>query len=190
MIKKTALVLTIAIVSLAAACGGGTTNTNTGNANTTTTTSPTPAAPKADLSSPKATLTAFVEAVKKKDIEAIKATLSKSALDIAKDTGGGNADKAINDALNENKGTIPASIETKDEKIDGNKAILQAKDADGKWIEARFVKEGNDWKYDMFADMSDMSGKKDKDKPGRDDDKDKGTHDKGKEKLGHDNDNK
>lgn len=172
MIKKLALVLTIAIVSLAAACGGGTTNTNTGNANNTTTTSPTPAAPKVDLSSPKATLTAFAEAVKKKDIETIKATLSKSALDIAKETGGGDVNKAINESLINNKATIPDSIETKDEKIEGNTASLKAKYSDGKWIEMKFVKEGNDWKYDAFADMSDMSGgKKDNDKAGHDKDK-------------------
>lgn len=179
MIKKLALVLTIAIVSLATACGGGTTNTNTGNNsnNTTAVNSPTPSAPKVDLSSPKATLTAFAEAVKKKDIETIKATLSKSALDIAKETGGGDVNKAINESLINNKATIPDSIETKDEKIEGNTASLKAKYSDGKWIEMKFVKEGNDWKYDAFADMSDMSGgKKDNDKAG---------HDSGKEKLGH-----
>jgi hypothetical protein len=161
MIKKIALLLTIAIVSFAAACYSSNTTNNNANSNTAKTT-PTPAAPKVDLSSPKATLTAFVEAVKKKDIEAIKATLSKSTLDIAKETGGGDANKAINDSLTENKGQIPASIETKDEKTEGNKATLKAKDADGKWIEAKFVKEGNDWKYDMFADMDMGSVKEDK----------------------------
>lgn len=183
MIKKFALLLTITTVSLAAACGGGTSTAptnNNANSNTAKST-PTPAAPKVDLSSPKATLTAFVEAVKKKDIEEIKATLSKSTLDIAKETGNGDADKAINEALSENKGKFPASIEIKDEKTVGNKATLQAKDADGKWIEAKFVKEGNDWKYDMFADM-DMGGDKK--------DSDKAEHDKVREKSGHDNDNK
>jgi hypothetical protein len=167
MIKKIVLSLTAATVSLAAACGGGTSTAPTNNANSNTAkTTPTPTAPKVDLSSPKATLTAFVEAVKKKDIEAIKATLSKNTLDIAKETGNGDANKAINDSLNENKGTIPASVETKDEKIEGDKATLQAKDADGKWIEAKFVKEGNDWKYDMFADMDNMGGKDNKSERG------------------------
>lgn len=163
MTKRLVLFLTIAIVTLAAACGS-TTNTNNNTNSNTATPSPTKAAVLVDLSSPKATLTAFVDAVKKKDITLIKATLSKSALSVAKETGGGDADKAIDEALNQNKGGFPNSIETKDEKIEGDKATLQAKDADGKWIEAKFVKEGTEWKYDMFADMDSMGGE---DKPKR-----------------------
>lgn len=162
MTKRLVLFLTIAIVSLAAACGS-TTNTNS-NTNNTATPSPTKAAVLVDLSSPKATLTAFVDGVKKKDVTLIKATLSKSALSAAKDAGGGDADKAIDEALNDNKGAFPNSIETKDEKIEGDKATLQAKDADGKWFEAKFVKEGTEWKYDMFADTDSMGGE---DKPKR-----------------------
>lgn len=161
MIRNFVLLLTIAIVLTASACNSTTTTTNNNaNNNTTTKTTQTPALPTVDLSTPKATLTAFVEAVKKKDIAAIKTTLSKNALSVAQDTGGGDADKAINEALTENKGSIPASVEIKDEKINGDKATLQAKDADGKWIEAKFVKEGNSWKYDMFADMGSMGNDK------------------------------
>ena len=163
MLRTIFLLLTISLVTLIAACTSGdhantphNTNNNA-NSNTTAKASPTPSGPALDLSSPKATLTAFVEAVKKKDIELLKRTLSKSTLEIAKETGAGDADKAIREVLNDNKGSIPASIETKDEKIEGDKAMLQAKDGAGKWIEAKFVKEDGEWKYDMFADINKMS---------------------------------
>jgi hypothetical protein len=166
MLRTTVLLLAIALVTLTTACTGGGSNTNStsnsnGNANNTTAKTA-PPGPVIDLSSPKATLTAFVEAVKKKDIEMLKRTLSKNTLEVAKETGMGDADKAIQEVLNENKGSIPASIETKDEKIESDKATLQAKDGDGKWFEAKFVKEGSEWKYDMFADMNKMSGSDDK----------------------------
>jgi len=150
MLKRIALLLSIAIVSFAAAC---TTPTPPPANKNTTQPTPTPVVAKVDLSSPKATLTAFVEGVKKKDVEAIKATLSKNTLDIAKEVGDGDPNKAINDVLNDNKGTLPASVETKDEKIEAEKATMKVKDGEGNWIDAKFVKEGNEWKYDMADDL-------------------------------------
>ncbi|GEM_PF-2726157 len=154
MLKRIALLLSIAIVSFAAACTTTpppTVNNNTNN--NTAKPSPTAATSKVDLSSPKATLTAFVEGVKKKDVEAIKATLSKNTLEIAKEVGEGDPNKAINDVLNDNKGSLPASVETKDEKVEAEKVTMKVKDGEGNWIDAKFIKEGNDWKYDMADDL-------------------------------------
>lgn len=164
MLRTIALLLTVSFVACASwSCAVNNTNTtsvsNKESNNTSSQTQPTPiGGPVVDLSSPKAALTAFVEAVKKKDIATLKRTLSKGTIEIAKETGMGDADKAIQEVLTENKGSIPVSIETKEEKVEGDKATLQAKDGDGKWFEANFVKEGAEWKYDMFADMGKMSG--------------------------------
>ncbi len=42
-----------------------------------------------------------------------------------------------------------ASAETRNEKINGNRASLEYLDEDGKWSSMEFTKEGSDWKIDL-----------------------------------------
>jgi hypothetical protein len=41
---------------------------------------------------------------------------------------------------------LPASAESKDEKIDGDKATLQVKSENDQWNTINFVKEDGEWK--------------------------------------------
>ena len=109
-------------------------------------------------SSPTATLKAFYEATQKKDAEGIKKTLSKGTLEMLE----GFA-KAQNKTLDESlksglandtsSGNMP---ETRNEKVDGDKATVEVKnDKTGQWESVPFVKEEGNWKIafdQMFRD--------------------------------------
>lgn len=109
-------------------------------------------------SSPTATLKAFYEATQKKDAEGIKKTLSKGTLEMLE----GFA-KAQNKTLDESLKSGLASDtssdkmpETRNEKIDGDKATIEVKnDKTGQWETVPFVKEDGTWKIafdQMFRD--------------------------------------
>jgi hypothetical protein len=109
-------------------------------------------------SSPTATLKAFYEATQKKDAEGIKKTLSKGTLEMLE----GFA-KAQNKTLDESLKSGLASDtntdkmpESRNEKIDGDKATLEVKnDKTGSWETVPFVKEDGTWKIafdQMFRD--------------------------------------
>jgi hypothetical protein len=108
--------------------------------------------------SPTTTLKAFYEATQKKDAEAIKKTLSKGTLEMLEGFAkaqGKSLDESLKSGLasDTSSGKMP---ETRNEKIDGDKATLEVKnDKTGQWESVPFVKEDSDWKIafdQMFRD--------------------------------------
>ncbi len=102
--------------------------------------------------SPKDALEAFVAAVKAKDEDAVKAALSEKTnkmFALQTKTSG----KSVLDLFNSGEFEAISKLpETRNEKIDGDKATLEAKDPDGDdWDEMPFVRENGSWKL-AFAD--------------------------------------
>ncbi len=105
---------------------------------------------KYGASSPTATFKAFFEAQKKKDVAAIKKTLSKASLDMM-EKAAREQKKTVDEALKEGlenpaskADKVPA---TRNEKIDGNNATLEVQDEESKkWETMYFVKEDGSWK--------------------------------------------
>src|SRR2546423_11585278 len=81
-------------------------------------------------SSPTATFQAFYQSFKNKDVEAYKKTVSKKSLQViekrATDMG-----KPLNDSIqlemNKSGNTLPDKLETRNEKIEGDRATLELK---------------------------------------------------------------
>src|SRR5256714_8096377 len=95
--------------------------------------------------SPTATFKAFYEAQKKKDVDGMKKTLSKSSIQMietAAKAQGKTVDKALTEGF-ESPGTKSDKMpETRNEKIDGDNATLEVQDEDTKkWSKVYFVKE-------------------------------------------------
>jgi hypothetical protein len=158
-----ALGITLAIVTLAfaSACSKPATNTNgagtASNANAskpaaTTTTPATTAAPTGALSTPTNTFMAFYEASKKNDVPGVIRILSKDSLDFLT-AEAKKENKTLEAALTESLKTadVPKTTpETRNEKIDGDKATLEVKDDKStNWDTFNFVKENNEWKLKL-----------------------------------------
>jgi hypothetical protein len=123
-------------------------------------------------SSPTATLKAYFEAMQKKDATALKKTLSKGTLEMFEQFAKAqNPPKTLDEALqtglasttNADANKMP---ETRNEKIEGEKATLEVKnDKTGSWETVPFIKEEGDWKIafdqmfrDAFKNMGSSSG--------------------------------
>jgi hypothetical protein len=109
----------------------------------------TPGAKAGDQSTPTLAYKALYEAVKKKDPEAIKKTLSKGTLEMM-ETYAGMQKKTLNEVV-ENGLTettfAPKLPETRNEKITGDLAILEVKnEKNGQWEALPFAKEDGAWK--------------------------------------------
>ncbi len=109
-------------------------------------------------SSPTATLKAFYEATQKKDAEGIKKTLSKGTLEMLEGFAkaqGKSLDESLKSGL-ANDTAADKLPESRNEKIDGDKATLEVKnDKTGTWETVPFVKEDGMWKIafdQMFRD--------------------------------------
>jgi hypothetical protein len=113
-------------------------------------------------SSPSATLNAYFEALQKKDAAGLKKTLSKGTLEMFEQFAKAQSPpKSLDEALqtglasttNTDSNKMP---ETRNEKIDGEKATLEVKnDKTGAWETVPFVKEDGAWKIafdQMFRD--------------------------------------
>jgi Domain of unknown function (DUF4878) len=105
---------------------------------------------KMGSSSPSATFKAFFEAQKKKDVAAIKKTLSKASMlmleKIAKEQNK-TVDKALTEAFETPGGKEETMPETRNEKIDGDNATLEVQNKENKkWDKLFFVKEDSEWK--------------------------------------------
>jgi hypothetical protein len=97
-------------------------------------------------SSPTATAKAFTEAVKNKDVQGIKNSLSKGSLAMM-ESFAKMQNKSLDEALKEpSSSPPPANFESQNEKITGDTATLEIKDEKGKWEEIPFVKEDGQWK--------------------------------------------
>ena len=114
---------------------------------------------KLGSSSPTATFKAFFEAQKKKDVAAIKKTLSKASLALLE-----KAAKAQNKTLDTGiaEGFAGGSKteempEARNEKIDGDNATLEIQDTDTKkWETMYFVKEDGEWKVALDKTMEEL----------------------------------
>lgn len=111
-------------------------------------------------SSPTATFKAFYEAQKKKDVPAMKKTLSKSSIDMIEKASKAQ-NKSVDDALKEGFESPGAKAdkmpETRNEKIDGDNATLEVEDADTKkWSKIYFVKEEKEWKIALDKTIEEL----------------------------------
>jgi hypothetical protein len=97
-------------------------------------------------STPTETFKAFYEAAKKKDAAGIKKALSKGLLSKLEDEAK-KANKSFDDFL-VNVNLPDAMPETRNEKIDGDKATLEIKGRGDAWRPTNFVKEDGEWKLD------------------------------------------
>ena len=107
-------------------------------------------------SSPTATLKAYFEALQKKDAEGLKKTLSKGTIEMfEKFAQAQNPPKTLDEALktglvNGPKLDMTETPETRNEKIDGDKATLEVRDKKtNTWETVLFVKEDGAWKLDF-----------------------------------------
>ena len=103
-------------------------------------------------SSPTATWNAFVEASQKKDPAGIRKTLSKATVKSLEDFAKAS-NKSFDDVVKGEKVFPTSKYETRNEKIDGDKATLDIKnpipDRD-EWVQMPFVKEDGEWKLDLM----------------------------------------
>ena len=111
-------------------------------------------------SSPTATFKTFFEAQKKKDIAAMKKTLSKSSLQMMEKEAKAQdktIDQAITEGFNSPGGKSEKMPETRNEKIDGDNATLEVNDEETKkWETLYFVKEDGDWKIALDKTIEEM----------------------------------
>ena len=109
-------------------------------------------------STPTATFKAFYEASKKKDVPAMKKSLSKGTLDmfdkLAKEQNK-TTDDMLKDVDKDDKSEkMP---ETRNEKINGDTATLEVKnEKTDKWDPLPFVKENGEWKIALDKFLEDM----------------------------------
>lgn len=132
-------------------------NTSSANKNSSTTAS------AGDYSTPTAALTTFYNATKGGDVEGVKRSMSKKSLDFI-EKGAAKDKKSVDDALKEmvKDSTTPNALETRNEKIDGDKATVEAKDdKTDKWDKIPFVRENGQWKIAMFDEVGDALDKLD-----------------------------
>jgi hypothetical protein len=98
-------------------------------------------------SSPTATYKAAYAAMKNKDTAAFKKIMTKESQKDIEETAkklNKSSDDMLKELMNEFK--LPPSDESKDEKIDGDKATLQVKDEKNAWETINFIKEDGEWK--------------------------------------------
>jgi hypothetical protein len=106
-------------------------------------------APSISLATPTDTYKTAYAARKNKDLALLKRVFAKNALAFLKDMGGIEK-KTLDDMLKElTEKPQAATAETRNEKINGNRATLEYLDEEGKWDVMDFTKEGNEWKIDI-----------------------------------------
>jgi len=136
----------------------GNANSSTTNtvAQTTTNTNQTEVAKTVDstpsggsLATPTEAYKTGYAARKNKDIAGLKRVLSKEALQFLTDVGKAEQ-KTLDDQLMALAERPQApTAETRDEKINGDRATLEYLNERGKWVSMDFVKEGSDWKIGL-----------------------------------------
>jgi PBP1b-binding outer membrane lipoprotein LpoB len=156
----TAITLAAAITFLAG-CSKGTSNNSTANAgNTTASPATTPTQPSstpmpptgnAGAATPTAAFTAYYEAIKRKDVATVRSLFSKGTLSMMEERAkrsNTTVDEVMTKGLEEASKEIPAAVpETRNEKIDGDKATLEAKDdKKDSWETLHFAREDGQWK--------------------------------------------
>jgi hypothetical protein len=107
--------------------------------------------------SPTQTLKDFIEASKKKDVEAMKKMLSKGSLELIQKT----ADMqktSVDEILKKNdESSLKQTPETREEKIEGDKATVETKNpVTGEFDKIPFIKEEGVWKIALDTLMNEM----------------------------------
>ena len=98
----------------------------------------------ASLATPSDAYKAAYNARQKKDLEALRKVMSKDALEFFTMMGDGKSpDEGLKQLMERPQA---ATAETRNEKINGDKATLEYLDEKGNWGPMDFVKEGGDWK--------------------------------------------
>ena len=93
--------------------------------------------------SPTATMNAYYDALKKKDVEAVKKTVSRGYLELL-ESAGVSAERAFQPMMDRLPAARPA---IRNEKIDGDRATLEMRSEEGgRWDTIAFVKEDGAWK--------------------------------------------
>ena len=93
--------------------------------------------------SPTATMNAYYDALKRKDVEAVKKVVSKDFLKMI-ESAGVSAERAFKPMMDDLPVARPA---TRNEKIDGARATLEMRnEKKGSWETVAFVKEEGAWK--------------------------------------------
>jgi hypothetical protein len=168
-ITNSLIIITAIFLSFAAACQNNSAGTNSANANQPAANSPANTnqtsankteankteTPKTEndkllsssgssLATPSDAYKAAYNARQQKDLEGLKKVMSKDALEFFTMMGDG---KSPDDGLKQLIGNPQAATaETRNEKINGDKATLEYLNEKGGWGPMDFVKEGADWK--------------------------------------------
>lgn len=153
--KRHSHLIIVALAAIAlAACSRTATNSNnanTVNGNSASSTSST-SSTSSSSRSPEALLKASFDAAKRKDVEGFKKTIASAdlrALDAALKKSGQNLDDLMKQQLERPETPMPESLETRNEKIEGERATVEYKDVRGTWKTANFIKEGGEWKIKL-----------------------------------------
>ena len=110
--------------------------------------------------SPSATFKTYFAAQQKKDIPAMKQTLSKTSLAMMEASAkeqGSTVDKVIEGQLQNPSAKIDKMPEMRNEKIDGNDATLELHNEEAnRWDTMYFVKEDGAWKIALDKTIEEM----------------------------------
>ncbi|MGI8670697.1 MAG: hypothetical protein ACR2J3_12765 [Aridibacter sp.] len=108
---------------------------------------------------PKVIMKDYVQALKERNVEKLKATVSTKTLKIFEDAAK-EQKMSLEDMMKENESNILPMIqnpELRNEKIEGNRATVEIKNpADGKWNKLTFVKEDKRWKIGVGEMLEDV----------------------------------
>jgi ketosteroid isomerase-like protein len=157
--------ISLAAITLLAGCSKTTSNansTNTANNSNTVGASKSPGtidaqpSPRATSSTssgstPTDAFEAYYDAIKAKDVNAVKKLFSKSMVTMMEEQAK-RSNKAVDDVMAEGLKQASAEVpetmpETRNEKIEGDTATLEVKDdKKDKWETIHFVKEDGEWK--------------------------------------------
>lgn len=114
--------------------------------------------------SPTATMKAFFEMTRKKDVEGFKKTLSKGTLDMMDEAARAH-EKTLDDVLKSGMddpetARSSATPEMRNEKINGETATLEVQnDKNKEWETMPFVRENGEWKIALDKAIHDAEGK-------------------------------
>lgn len=111
-------------------------------------------------SSPTATFKAYFDAQKKKDVAAVKKTLSKSTLAMMEKSAkeqNKTLDQYITEIFEKPGAKTEEMPPTRNEKIDGDNATLEVENKETKkWDKVYFVKEDSEWKLALDKTIEEL----------------------------------
>ena len=154
MDKRTIKIIacTLALAAFVACGSNTTTNTASTSSNTPTaapTATPAPTVEQAAATPTDAARQVF-NAIKNKDINAVKAIFTKKTLATMEDAAK-KRNQSLDDVLKGfvNDTTMPATFSARNEKIEGDRASVEVADEKGRYSPMNFVKEDGAWKVSL-----------------------------------------